>query len=75
VLGLPPAEASSISAFVQQFLHDVVTAVDPFGYYAEGIQQVRAGLMRALALLCVLGEERCCVAGPSTSIRAAARLP
>ena len=38
VLGLPPADASSMSAFVQQFLHDVATAVDPFGTFAEGVQ-------------------------------------
>lgn len=40
VLGLPSAEASTMSAFVQSFLHDVVASVDPFGYVAEGIQQV-----------------------------------
>jgi len=38
-LGLPPAEASSVSAFVQSFLHEVVTSVDPFGTYAAGVQQ------------------------------------
>lgn len=46
VLGLPPADASSMSAFVQQFLHDVASAVDPFGTFAEGVQ---AGLDDAFA--------------------------
>ncbi|KAK9829453.1 hypothetical protein WJX72_005963 [[Myrmecia] bisecta] len=40
VLGLPSTDSSSMSAFVQAFLHEVVTAVDAatFGYRAEGIQ-------------------------------------
>jgi len=38
VLGLPPADSSSMSVFVQQFLHDVASAVDPFGTVAEGVQ-------------------------------------
>jgi hypothetical protein len=29
-----------MSAFVQQFLYDVATTVDPFGYVADGIRQV-----------------------------------
>ncbi|CAL8462959.1 g2493 [Coccomyxa elongata] len=37
MLGLPSTETDT--TFVQNFLHEVVTAVDPFGYYAEGIQQ------------------------------------
>ena len=41
VLGLPPADASNMSAFVQQFLADVVAAVDPFGTAAQEIQQAR----------------------------------
>lgn len=40
VLGLPAAEGAGMTAFVQQFLHDVATTVDPWGYVAEGIQQV-----------------------------------
>jgi brefeldin A-inhibited guanine nucleotide-exchange protein len=39
LLGGPSAENSNVSAFVQQFLYDVATQVDPFGYYAEGVQQ------------------------------------
>jgi brefeldin A-inhibited guanine nucleotide-exchange protein len=46
MLGLPPGEASNVSAFVQQFLHDVAQAVDPFGSFAEGVQ---AGLDDAFA--------------------------
>ncbi|KAL4543975.1 hypothetical protein Ndes2437B_g01778 [Nannochloris sp. 'desiccata'] len=46
VLGLPPADSSSMSLFVQQFLHDVASAVDPFGTFAEGVQ---AGLDDAFA--------------------------
>jgi brefeldin A-inhibited guanine nucleotide-exchange protein len=46
VLGLPPADSSSMSVFVQQFLHDVASAVDPFGTFAEGVQ---AGLDDAFA--------------------------
>lgn len=38
VLGLPPADDSSMSAFVQQFLYDVASTVDPFGTATEGIQ-------------------------------------
>ena len=38
VLGLPPADASSMSAFVQQFLLDVASSMDPFGTMAEGVQ-------------------------------------
>jgi len=38
VLGLFPAEASSMSAFVQSFLAEVASAVDPFGTAAEGLQ-------------------------------------
>jgi hypothetical protein len=40
LLGLPPADASNMSAFVQQFLYDVITTVDPFGTVALEIQQV-----------------------------------
>jgi hypothetical protein len=40
VLGLQATEGSGMSAFVQQFLHDVATSVDPWGTVAEGIQQV-----------------------------------
>ena len=40
LLGLPPADASNMSAFVQQFLYDVITTVDPFGTVAQGIQEV-----------------------------------
>lgn len=40
LLGLPPADASNMSAFVQQFLADVVATVDPFGTVAQGIQEV-----------------------------------
>lgn len=40
VLGLPPADASNMSAFVQQFLADVIASVDPFGMVAQEIQQV-----------------------------------
>jgi hypothetical protein len=45
LLGLPPADASNMSAFVQQFLADVIATVDPFGTVAQDIQQVgrRAG--------------------------------
>lgn len=39
VLGLPPADASSMSAFVQQFLHDVAVSVDVLGYHAAEVQQ------------------------------------
>lgn len=39
VLGMPPAETSSLSASVQQFLTDVVASVDPFGTHARGVQQ------------------------------------
>jgi len=49
VLGLPPADASNMSAFVQQFLADVIASVDPFGMVAQEIQQVRpAGCERCL---------------------------
>ena len=40
LLGLPPADSSTMSAFVQQFLHDVVVSVDILGYHAAGVQQV-----------------------------------
>lgn len=40
LLGLPPADASNMSAFVQQFLADVVATVDPFGTVAQHIQEV-----------------------------------
>ena len=36
---MPAAETSNVSAFVQQFLFDVASNVDPLGYYAQGIQQ------------------------------------
>ncbi|KAL0051487.1 hypothetical protein WJX82_008426 [Trebouxia sp. C0006] len=39
VLGLPPVDTSSVSAFVQSFLHEVVTSADVFGIYMEGVQQ------------------------------------
>ncbi|DBA82002.1 TPA: hypothetical protein ACH3X1_007704 [Trebouxia sp. C0004] len=39
VLGLPPVDTSSLSAFVQSFLHEVVTSADVFGIYMEGVQQ------------------------------------
>lgn len=54
VLGLPPADASNMSAFVQQFLADVVAAVDPFGTVAQEIQQVWCceGLLGGGRLLC-----------------------
>lgn len=39
LLGLPPADASNMSAFVQQFLADVVATVDPFGTVAQHIQE------------------------------------
>ncbi|KAL0026445.1 hypothetical protein WJX79_010345 [Trebouxia sp. C0005] len=35
VLGLPPVDTSSVSAFVQSFLHEVVTSADVFGIYME----------------------------------------
>ena len=40
LLGLPPADASNMSAFVQQFLSDVISVVDPFGTVAQVVQQV-----------------------------------
>ncbi|KAK2077578.1 hypothetical protein QBZ16_004423 [Prototheca wickerhamii] len=39
VLGLPPAESSSLSAGVQQFLTDVVASVDPFGTHARSVAE------------------------------------
>ncbi|KAL3151970.1 hypothetical protein ABBQ32_001093 [Trebouxia sp. C0010 RCD-2024] len=39
VLGLPPVDTSSVSAFVQSFLHEVVASADVFGIYQEGVQQ------------------------------------
>jgi len=38
-LGLPPADASNMSAFVQQFLHDVVAAVDPWGSLTKDVSK------------------------------------
>lgn len=38
-LGLPPADASNMSAFVQQFLHDVVAAVDPWGSLSKDVSK------------------------------------
>ena len=38
-LGLPPTDTSNMSAFVQQFLHEVITTVDPWGQVSEGITQ------------------------------------
>lgn len=52
VLGLPPADASNMSAFVQQFLADVIASVDPFGMVAQEIQQVcRCGRVALLQLV------------------------
>ena len=51
VLGLPPADASNMSAFVQQFLADVIASVDPFGTVAHEIQQVPALGERSLAVV------------------------
>ena len=51
LLGLPPADASNMSAFVQQFLYDVITTVDPFGTVAQGIQEVGGAARRGW--LCV----------------------
>ena len=45
---MPAAEGSTVSAFVQQFLHDVTTTVDPWGTVAEGIQQVGLAAGRQL---------------------------
>jgi brefeldin A-inhibited guanine nucleotide-exchange protein len=54
LLGLPPADASNMSAFVQQFLADVIATVDPFGTVAQDIQQ---GLDEAfVSPRAVLGE-------------------
>ncbi|EFN54845.1 hypothetical protein CHLNCDRAFT_35815 [Chlorella variabilis] len=49
LLGLPPADASNMSAFVQQFLYDVITTVDPFGTPAAE-QAEQAGAAAAPAV-------------------------
>ncbi|PSC72251.1 brefeldin A-inhibited guanine nucleotide-exchange 2-like [Micractinium conductrix] len=55
LLGLPPADASNMSAFVQQFLADVVATVDPFGTVTQAIQE---GLDDAFVSQApILGEE------------------